>query len=138
MKLLRAETKARAAVELFYNNVQSTRGSYEDFEKELKTLNEFLQIHANKRNNRTHKVMTAFIQYFEHEAKKKRKIEQIEKTAKGKRLSHKISYKDYKEEFLILRKSREYSYRAIAEYARKHFKVKVSKDTVRNFLKEYE
>lgn len=137
MKLLRAETKARAAVELFYNNVQSTRGSYEDFEKELKTLNEFLQIHANKRNNRTHKVMTAFIQYFEHEAKKKRKIEQIEKTEKGKRLSHKFSYKEYKEEFLILRK-RDYSYRAIAEYARKHFKVKVSKDTVRNFLKEYE
>ena len=137
MKLLRAETKARAAVELFYNNVQSTRGSYEDFEKELKTLNEFLQIHANKRNNRTHKVMTAFVQYFEHEVKKKRKIEQIEKTEKGKRLSHKVSYKDYKEEFLILRK-RNYSYRAIAEYARKHFKVKVSKDTVRNFLKEYE
>jgi ATPase subunit of ABC transporter with duplicated ATPase domains len=137
MKLLRAEVKARAAVELFYNNVQATKGNYEVFEQELKTLNEFLQIHANKRNNRTHKVMTAFVQYFNTEAKKKRKIEQIEKIAKGKRLSYKESYKDYLEEFLILRK-RQYSYRAISDYAKKHFKIKVSKDTIRNFLKEYE
>lgn len=137
MKLLRAEIKARAAVEIFYNNVKATEGNYEAFENELKILNEYLQRHANSKNNRTHKSMTAFVLYFNNEVKKKRDIDQIEKTAKGKRLSFKKNYKDYKEEFLILRK-REYSYRAIAAYADKHFKVTVSKDSVRNLLKEYE
>ena len=47
------------------------------------------------------------------------------------------NYKDYKKEFIILRQ-RNYSYREIALYASKHFKVKVSKDTVRNFIKEFE
>ena len=137
MKLLRAEVKARAAVEIFYNNVKSTQGNYEAFENELIILNGYFQRHANSKNNRTHKAMTAFVLYFNNEVKKKRDIVQIEKTAKGKRLSFKNSYKDYKEEFLILRK-REYSYRKIAEYANKHFKVKVSKDSIRNLLKEYE
>ena len=137
MKLLRAEVKARAAVEIFYNNVKATEGNYEAFENELIILNGYFQRHANSKNNRTHKAMTAFVLYFNNEVKKKRDIVQIEKTAKGKRLSFKNSYKDYKEEFLILRK-REYSYRKIAEYANKHFKVKVSKDSIRNLLKEYE
>ena len=137
MKLLRAEVKARAAVEIFYNNVKSTQGNYEAFENELKILNEYLQRHANSKNNRTHRAMTAFVLYFYNEVKKKRDIDQVEKTSKGKRLSYKSSFRDYKEEFLVLRK-RQYSYRAIAEYANKHFKVKVSKDSIRNLLKEYE
>lgn len=137
MKLLRSEVKARAAVELFYNNVKATEGNFEAFEKEIKTLNEYLQRHANSKNNRMHKVMTAFSLYFNNEAKKKRDIEHIEKVSKAKRLSFKKHYKDYAEEYLILRK-RNYSYRTIAEYANKHFKVKVSKDSIRNLLKEYE
>lgn len=137
MKLLRAEVKARAAVELFYNNIQETRGNYEAFENELKKLNVYLQRHANSKNNRTHKAMTAFVLYFNSEAGKKRNVEQIEKVGKGKRLTYKASYTDYKEEFLILRQ-RSYSYRAIAEYANKHFAVKTNKDSIRNLIKEFE
>lgn len=137
MNILKTETQARAAIELFYQNIKSTETNYEDFLKELNVLNSYLQQYASKNNNRINKSATAFKMYFTNEIKKKRDIENIEKRGRVKLLSIKRSYKDYREEYLILRK-RDYSYKAISDYSTKHFKVKVSKDTIRNFIKEIE
>jgi len=136
MNLLETEAKARAAIELFYSNTKMT-DSYDGLMKELIILNNYLQKYANIKSNRVNKVMTAFKMYFINEAEKKREINHIVKVSQVKRLSFMKSYKDYKNEFIILRK-RGYSYAKIALYSKSHFKVKVSKDTVRNYIKEFE
>jgi len=137
MNILKIETQARAGIDLFYQNIKSTETSYENFLKELNLLNSYFQEFAAKNNNRVNKSATAFQMYFKNEIKKKRNIENIEKRGQSKLLSAKKSYRDYKQEYLILRK-RGYSYKAIADYSHKHFKVKVSKDSVRNLIKEFE
>ena len=137
MNILKIETQARAGIDLFYQNIQSTQTSYEDFLKELNLLNVYFQKYASKKNNRVNKSTTAFQMYFTNEIKKKRDIHTIEKRGQVKLLSAKKSYKDYKQEYLILRK-RGYSYQAIAKYSTQHFKVKVSKDSIRNLIKEFE
>ena len=137
MNILKTETQARAAIELFYQNIKSTETNYEDFLKELNLLNSYLQQYASKNNNRVNKSATAFKMYFFGEVKKKRNIENIEKRGRVKLLSCKKSYKDYKEEYLILRK-RGYSYKAISDYSKKYFKVIASKDTINKFIREYE
>jgi len=81
--------------------------------------------------------LIAFKSYYENEAQSKRTVKAIQSKAKGKRLSYRANYKDYTEDYLILRK-RGYSYRDISEYSKLHFKVKVSKDTLRKYLKEVE
>ena len=68
---------------------------------------------------------------------KKRDIENIEKRGRVKLLTAKKSFRDFKAEYVILRK-RGYSYKAIAEYSKKHLKTKVSKDSIRNLIKEFE
>lgn len=137
MNILETEAKARAAVELFYNNVKATNGNFGAFINELNLLNDYLQQHANSKNDRIYKTATAFKMYFVKEAPKQRSIENIEAKGQAKRLSFKKKYRDYQEEYIILR-NRGYSYAGIASYARQHFKVKVSKDSVRNLIKEFE
>ena len=68
---------------------------------------------------------------------KKRDIENIEKRGRVKLLTAKKSFRDFKAEYVILRK-RGYSYKAIAKYSKKHLKTKVSKDSIRNLIKELE
>jgi len=137
MNILKTETQARAGIDLFYQNIKSTEGNYEDFLKELNLLNSYFQQYASKNNNRINKSATAFKMYFTNEVKKKRNIENIEKRGQVKLLSAKQSYKQFKKEYLVLRK-RGNSYKAISDYSKKHFKVKVSKDTIRNFIREFE
>jgi hypothetical protein len=137
MNILKIETQSRTGIDLFYQNIKSTETSYEDFLKELNLLNSYFQEFASKKNNRVNKSVTAFQMYFKNEIKKKRNIETIEKRGQSKLLSAKKSYKDYKQEYLILRK-RKYSYQAIPNYSTQHFKVKVSKDSVKNLIKEFE
>jgi hypothetical protein len=137
MNILKTETQARAGIDLFYQNIKSTETNYEDFLKELNLLNSYFQEFAAKKNNRVNKSATTFQMYFKNEIKKKRNIETIEKRGQLKLLSAKQSYRDYKQEYLILRK-RKYSYQAIANYSTQHFKVKVSKDSVKNLIKEFE
>lgn len=72
MNILKTETQARAAIELFYQNIKSTETNYEDFLKELNLLNSYFQQYASKNNNRINKSATAFKMYFTNEIKKKR------------------------------------------------------------------
>ena len=135
-KHLRQLIQAKAGIELLYNEAKLIN-DYEELQAFLNVFFGYFQRIANEKNTAPNKSLIAFKSYYENEAQSKRTVKAIESKAKAKRLSHKANYKDYMEEYLILRK-RGYSYRAISEYSRLHFKVSVSKDTLRNYLREVE
>ncbi len=127
---------AKAGIELLYTETKLIN-NYEDLQVFLNIFFGYFQRIANEKNTAPNKSLIAFKSYFENEAQSKRTVKAIQSKAKAKRLSYKANYKDYTEEYMILRK-RGYSYRAISEYSKLHFKVKISKDTLRTYLKEIE
>lgn len=128
-KHLQQFIKAKAGIQLLFNEA-SLITDYTELEEFLNTFSKYILKVANERNNVGNKNIIAFKSYYENEAGKKRSITTIEKKSKTKRLSHKMTYKDYTEEYLILR-SRGYSWRKLAQYSEQYFKIKVSKDTLR-------
>lgn len=131
-KHLQQFIKAKAGIQLLYNEA-SFITEYEELERLLATFAKYILQTANQNNQVANKHIIAFKRYYDNEADKPRSIQKVEKQAKGKRLSYKTSYKDYTEEYLLLRR-RNYSWRKIAAYSQKHFKVKVSKDTLRTYI----
>jgi len=127
---------ALSGIELLYSETKLIN-DYEELQAFLNVFFGYFQRIANEKNTAANKSLIAFKSYYENEAQSKRTVKAIQSKAKGKRLSYRANYKDYTEEYLILRK-RGYSYRAISEYSKLHFKVKVSKDTLRKYLKEVE
>lgn len=131
-KFLQQYNTAKAGVELLQNQVQLTT-NYNELLEVLNTFNSYMQKVANEQNNAPNKSIIAFTTFFQNEVNTKRSFEQVKNNAKRKLLAHKISWRDYEGELLILRK-RGYSWRELERYAKEHFKVKVSKDTLRNNL----
>lgn len=131
-KHLQQFIKAKAGIQLLFNEA-SLITDYVELEKFLETFSNYILNIANERNNVGNKHIIAFKSYYENEAGKKRTVAAIEKKSKVKRLSYKTTYKDYTEEYLILR-ARGYSWRKLAQYSERYFKVKVSKDTLRRHI----
>lgn len=126
--------KAKAGVELLFMETQQV-ATYQELINKLNVITSYINKIANPKNNRPNKSIIAFQDYFINEVGKKRDKEEVVKKAKSKKLAHKTTYKDYIEEYLILRK-RGHSCRDISEYSEKYFKVKVSKTTIAKVLKE--
>jgi len=135
-KHLQQFIQAKAGIELLYNETKLIN-DYEELQTFLNVFFGYFQRIANEKNTVPNKSLIAFKSYYENEAQSKRTVKAIQNKAKAKRLSYKTNYKDYISEYMILRK-RNYSYRAISEYSKLHFKVSVSKDTLRKILKEIE
>ena len=131
-KNLQQFIKAKSAIQLLFNEA-SLITDYTELEAFLNTFSSYILKIANERNNVGNRNIIAFKAYYENEAGKKRSITTIEKKSKVKRLSYKTTYKDYVEEYLILR-ARGYSWRKLAQYSERYFKVKVSKDTLRKYI----
>jgi hypothetical protein len=131
-KHLQQFIKAKAGIQLLFNEA-SLITDYTELEEFLNTFSKYILKVANERNNVGNKNIIAFKSYYENEAGKKRTVETIEKKGKVKRLSYKSTYKDYTEEYLILR-ARNYSWRQLSKYSEQFFKIKVSKDTLRNYI----
>lgn len=131
-KYLNQYNTAKAGVELLYNQVQLTT-NYSELLEVLNTFNSYMQKVANEQNNAPNKSVIAFTTFFQNEVNTKRSFEQVKSNAKRKLLAHKISWRDYMSELIIL-KNRGYSWRELERYCKEHFKVKVSKDTLRNHL----
>jgi len=131
-KHLQQFIKAKSGIQLLFNEALLI-SDYTELETFLNTFSKYILKGANERNNVGNKNIIAFKSYYENEAGKKRTVKTIEKKSRVKRLSYKMTYKDYTEEYLILR-SRNYSWRKLAEYSERYFKVKVSKDTLRNYI----
>ena len=133
-KYLLQYKEARTGVELLYNQVQSTT-NYKEILEVLNKFNIYMQKIANDRNEADNRVLIAFATFLHNEANTRRSFERVVNIAKLKKLSHKISWKDYQSEIIILRK-RGHSWRELEKYCKDHFKIKVSKDTLRNHLAE--
>ena len=127
---------AQSGITLLYNESKLIN-DYEELQTFLNIFFGYFQRIANEKNTAPNKSLIAFKSYYENEAQSKRTAKAIQSKAKAKRLSYKSNYKDYISEYMILR-NRNYSYRAISEYSKLHFKVSVSKDTLRKILKEVE
>ncbi|OCL93807.1 hypothetical protein [Aliarcobacter thereius] len=134
-KNLKQFKEAKAGVNLFYNLVENAN-SYNELLEILNNLSGYFLRIGNEKNNRVNKNIIVFTEYFRVEATKKRDIQTVVNNAKSKRLSFKKSYKDYIEDYLILSK-RGYSSREIVAYSEKYFKIKVSKTTINNIIKEH-
>ena len=135
-KYLKQFIQAKAGIELLYNETKLIN-DYEELQTFLNIFFGYFQRIANEKNTAANKSLIAFKSYYKNEAQSKRTVKAIQSKAKAKRLSYKANYKDYTEEYLILKK-RGYSYRAISAYSKLHFKVSVSKDTLRTYLKKVE
>ena len=131
-KSLQQFIKAKAGIQLLFNEA-SLITDYTELEAFLNTFSKYILKIANERNNVGNRNIIAFKAYYENEAGKKRSVQTIEKKSKVKRLNYKMTYKDYVEEYLILR-ARGYSWRKLAQYSERYFKVKVSKDTLRKYI----
>jgi len=131
-KHLQQFIKAKAGIQLLFNEALLI-SDYTELETLLNTFSKYILKGANERNNVGNKNIIAFKSYYENEAGKKRTAATIEKKSRVKRLSYKTTYKDYIEEYLILR-ARGYSWRKLAEYSERYFKIKVSKDTLRKHI----
>lgn len=131
-KHLQQFIKAKSGIQLLFNEA-SLIVDYTELEEFLNTFSSYILKIANEKNNVGNRNIIAFKSYFENEAGKKRSVKNIEKKSRVKRLSHKTTYKDYIQEYLILRQ-RGYSWRKLASYSERYFKIKVSKDTLRKHI----
>jgi len=131
-KSLQQFIKAKTGIQLLFNEA-SLITDYTELEEFLNTFSSYILKIANERNNVGNRNIIAFKSYYENEAGKKRTVKNIEKKSRVKRLSHKTTYKDYIQEYLLLRQ-RGYSWRKLAEYSQRYFKIKVSKDTLRKYI----
>ena len=131
---LKYEIQVRAAILLFYKRTQRT-SSYVELLNELELLNQYLYEFAGKKNNRPNKTMVAFSQYYQKEKHNERNYQEVVKRATGRATKYKKSYKDYTSELLLLH-NRGYSLRRISSYAKQHFKISVSKDTLSKYFKK--
>lgn len=123
----------KSGIKLFYSKVEQAT-NYDELLQLTNNLAIYFQKIANEKNQTTNKSLFVFIEYFRNESLKQRSLERVTTIAKAKRLNHKSSYKDYLSEYIILR-DRGYSFKKIADYSNQHYKTKVSKETIRNFLK---
>jgi len=131
-KHLKQFVKAKSGITLLFNEA-SLISNYQELEAFLNIFSGYILRIANEKNSVGNKNIIAFKSYYEKESGKKRTAKNIDKKSKAKRLSCKITYKDYVEEYLILRR-RGYSWRKLSEYSEKYFKVQVSKDTLRKYV----
>jgi hypothetical protein len=102
----------------------------------LTHFNSYILKYAPNKNNRTNKNISAVNQYYKEQKKFAQRNRQaiIEKDVLSN-VRYRVTYKDYRSEMLILRK-RGLSYKKISNYAKDYWDIKVSKDTIRNFLND--
>lgn len=124
--------KVKESINLLQQNI-SKCVSYAELQTELKLFNKVYMQFANLRNNRANKEAKGFTEYLKQVGNKKRSKEAIIDKAFKKKVKPKTTYKDYIKEYIELRK-RGYSFNKIALYSAQHYKVPVSKDTIRKAI----
>jgi uncharacterized protein YaaW (UPF0174 family) len=132
-KHIKQIARVKAAISLLNNEINSLN-NYHEIQTHLDLFAKFFKEQANEKNDRANKSLMGFINYFNKVAPKQRSIKAVK--SKAKKLTAK-SYKNYISEYQILR-ARGLSYQKIADYSAQHFKVKVSKESIRTALTELE
>ncbi len=134
LKHIKQFKEAKAAVKLLSNAI-ALINDYESLQSYLNILADYFNKVANDKTA-PNKNIVALQNFFRDNAKQKRDPKNIAKKATAKRLTATTTFRDYIEEYKILR-ARGHSYRSIANYSEKYFKVKVSKDTIKKYLMEF-
>lgn len=121
--------ECKAGLKLFYEETLLIN-DYEELQNHLNNLASYFEKSQNDKAK--NKNIILFKTYLHNEAEKKSSAS-IKKKKILKNISKKISFKDYLSEYFILR-NRGLSYKQISDYSKKHFKISVSKETVRKYL----
>ena len=131
LKHIKQFKEAKAGIKLFYENTLLIN----DYEELQNYLNNFASYFEKSQNDKAiNKNVILFKTFLKNEAEKK-SASSIKKKKMIKNISKKKGFKDYLDEYYILR-NRGMSYKKISEYSLKYYKVKVSKETIRKYLNE--
>lgn len=117
--------KAKSAINLLYQDTKDLN-DFEDLKIYLDNFIKIIQQTSNEKNHTNNKSIIAFKNFYEKEKPKSHQLQTVIKKGTIK----KRSYLDYIEEYRTLR-AKGKSWRDISDYSYKHFKIKVSKDTLR-------
>jgi hypothetical protein len=129
LKHIQQFKQAKAGIKLFYQNSLLIT-DYEDLQNHLNILASYFE--KSKNDKAKNKNVILFKTYLKNEAEKNQ-LQKIKNQKIIKNISHRMTFKDCIEDYYILR-NRGLSYKAISEYSKKHYKVQVSKETVRKYL----
>jgi len=129
IKHIKQFRQAKAGLKLFYEQTLLIT-DYEDLQNHLNILASYFDKSQN--DQAKNKNVILFIKYLKNEAEKK-SATKAKKQSIIKNISHRMNFKDCLEDYEILR-ARGLSYKAISDYSKKHYKVRVSKETVRKYL----
>jgi hypothetical protein len=129
MQHIELEIRSRSGVKLLCENIELCN-NLEEIQAELNKLLLLSYRYATAQNNRPNKALKIFTEYLNIEDTREEKIiKQIRRNQANKQ-----SYKNYLDEFTLLRK-RGYSYRKIAKHAKDKLGITISSETLRNALK---
>lgn len=126
-KFLELEASARLGIKNLNDRI-SLSANVNDMNIVLNQLLELVYRYGAKNNNRPNKSLKVFSEFSKIELSREEKIKQQSKIK---------TYKDYLPQLQVLR-NRKMSYQDLSNYAKEHFKVKVSRETLRNALNEVE
>jgi hypothetical protein len=124
-KFLELEASARIGVKNLNDKI-SLSANVNDMNIVLNQLLDLVYRYAAKNNNRPNKALKLFSEFSKIELSREEKIKQQQKLK---------TYKDYLPQLQVLR-NRGASYQELSNYAKEHFEVKVSRETLRNSLQE--
>ncbi len=122
-KFLELEASARIGVKNLNDRI-SLSANVNDMNIVLNQLLELIYRYGAKNNNRPSKALKVFSEFSKIEMSREEKVKQQSKIK---------TYKDYLPQLQVLR-NRKMSYQELSNYAKEHFKVKVSRETLRNAL----
>ena len=125
--------QAQKGIELL--NTQSKEcQSYQELQDLTTSLSTYF-FNAKNDTQSPNRYLVLFQNFLENETPKKRNIENMRRKKIAKNVKKKKNYLDYIGEYQTLR-NRGYSYQKISEYSSQFFHQKVSRETIRNILKE--
>jgi len=119
----------KAGVEKFYQDIMAS-DNIEDIKKHIDNLLKLTYRYASKKNDRHNKGLKVFEEYLKTDSRENKIKREVAKQKKK-------TYKDYISKFIALR-SENYSWQKISDYMKERHNIKVSRETIRQAVKEFE
>ena len=119
----------KAGVEKFYQDIIASDNA-EDIKKHIDNLLKLTYRYASKKNDRHNKGLKVFEEYLKTDSRENKIKRAVEKERKK-------TYKDYISKFIALR-SENFSWQKISDYMQEKHNIKVSRETIRQSVKELE
>jgi len=121
--------KAKAGVEKFYQDIMASNNT-EDIKRHIDNLLKLTYRYASKKNDRHNKGLKVFEEYLKTDTREQKIKRAVEKERQK-------TYKDYINKFIALR-SKNFSWQKISDYMQERHNIKVSRETIRQAVKDFE